>query len=487
MLNLSIDKWMKVIKVENPPAQRLMEQWYNSSAYRNNIEIRDRVRNLLVEWSDGQPRQEEYEREVFDRFFIHMDKHNIEYGSNRASQGTLDDVETIKAAYTSITFMAGLDAIYEGVEFEVTTIYTAEQDMEGDLRDKYDSPVYDDVVHQNVERGYPGYAMKGLQYLSLQIRCSQVNTNFKRPVYFTSGWHDLITLGELSTQSDFGDAICQQSYLALSEHGAKNEAQSSSDGTGFCLNPNPNDRRITNADFIAILHMTFGAANPNNMDTSQVMNFPINIIGNAPENLVERYLEHVDQQQVTDIMGQGEVVTHSFNDYFRDLCDEHFTYEESPYFDIIERGNTPNRRIPPPSQSNMWTYLKVFMKLRDGPQKLFDEQWDKFGINMKGNAELLASFDFIKEISEKWGMYHEPPIDENEHVSTIAPNPILRMFHFPQEAGSKENWEALKQIHMEYSDGRVYDDKEWESDITQEELESRLSRDDDEPPAGARA
>ena len=73
MLNLSIDKWMKVIKVENPPAQRLMEQWYNSSAYRNNIEIRDRVRNLLVEWSDGQPRQEEYERDALDRYFIHMD------------------------------------------------------------------------------------------------------------------------------------------------------------------------------------------------------------------------------------------------------------------------------------------------------------------------------------------------------------------------------------------------------------------------------
>ena len=59
-----------------PKEQKIMEQWYQSPAYRENIELREKARNILsnmVAFGGKQMSKKSYEKDIWDRYLIHIE------------------------------------------------------------------------------------------------------------------------------------------------------------------------------------------------------------------------------------------------------------------------------------------------------------------------------------------------------------------------------------------------------------------------------
>lgn len=472
MLKHSIDDWMNIIKVANPPAQRMFEQWYNSPAYIENTEIRNSARTILENWSTNEgsftPQKEDYERDKWDRFFIHLDIHNSARGQRREEGGNIRtrrfaNHAFISAGYTTITFMDGIKDAWN-LSWQVQTIFTPTMDADNPGR------LEENISPPQQHRGWPGpdndyendlglaneirrgkFTIQGAQYLSLQIRGTMVNENFKRPVYFCTGWHDMMTIVEQGNLSDFTTEMCNSSFIAISESGAKTENQS--EGVNICVSPAPSDS--TNGDLIVVGLMNFGSCkpleyirSPGGMIDFGSYTFITNILGGMDEEMVERYLENANEQQTDeDGMVQHDLV----NDFIYGVLYDKFDDTGSPYNEIMRPAGDP---ISEPTSGMRAQIHKIKTIYETRSYDCFVNQWKKFGINWQ--EEDTDNFKILAWVLTEWPGKMDQVWRDSINATEIMPDEVANAIDYPIIM-SEASYNRLIEIHNELSCNDTFD------------------------------
>jgi len=436
MLNHSTDNWINIIKVEFPNETRYIDEWYASPAYKENVDIRDEARAVLIRWFNNShesiPSKKSYENQVLDVLFMHIDFRTDKQFTNAKVP--------IHKSYRTLIFMDTTGDI----DWEIGYLNNLHSGGFG-TRELATYPI---VMLPSASLG----SATDLAYTSVQIRGKSKNTSYERTLYYNTGWHDILVLGDASNNSAWTESVCQSSFIAMSEEGA--ESYSQEDGVKVCILPS--EDTATNGDYVVVLHMYFIGASPDKIGFP-VMNFVLDML-NAPKTLVGKYIDDTDTQQV---VGGGHLQTDvDILFTWAITADGLFSSSFSPYSEIVD--------IPPPTNGDdegLWEYLMPLIDIyqnREGEH--ISNQFKKFGVDFTNN-KVLEYFKWTIMMVERYGDFRIGDHAPNTLIQDIIPDTVRRIFENPTYVETEEQYNTLKRIHRELSDGQDYNKREWDGSI----------------------
>lgn len=468
MLSHSTDKWATILKVEFPKEQKIMEQWYQSPAYRENIELREKARNILsnmVAFGGKQMSKKSYEKDIWDRYLIHIEAAGFQTQDTEPYNYDFENKDFIPTYYRTLVFLFGTASSEWYYQFNTESISSH-------ARSEY-------------ARGTDMAISDSSGHISIMGISETTNTDDTlRTAVFGTGWIPLSSVGENAQQSEMGE-ICTAGAIAAID--VNDVLSLNTDRTvEICVQPS-RIASVTVGDYLAIMIMSWSAPETQGM---QVLSYVKYILTKAPIGYLTRYLAAMDRQQEVDDEIEGPST-----DILERYLSFNYDFTVSPYTKFFNKkafNSTPFKREYHHSYSLEQSFqvfgnprgtLEFYINvLASSNNEMLSNHLKKFGIDIDNLEEFDEMFDFtLKKMGDF--NFEKPPLGEetfiSDNPSDIIPDIIIvllsgNMWHdklfrnitrafreyflLPNIFPLPENqWEELHEIHRRYSDGQQFE------------------------------